>query len=266
MKPDELSSLLPHIAAQFRTSLSNLYLAALQLAPPADREEDPELDARAALLDKSYYQLIRLANSLSAARYFKEQDLPLRDQDIVALVVGFFEGVEYLATLRGLNMVLSCPIDRHICAICPEALEQLLYHLVSNAFKFTPAGGTITLTLRPAHKRILLSVEDTGAGIPEERLATLFDFKAPTDPLPPPHGLGLGLPLCRRIAMGQGGTMMVESHLGRGSRFTLSLPDRLVGRIVVSDVPYDYTGGFNHALLGLSDTLPVKAYLVRNQD
>lgn len=266
MKPDDLSALLPHIAAQFRASLSNLYLAALQLAPPAAREGDEVLDRQAALLDQSYYQLIRLVNNLTAARYFKEGELPLRDQDIVGLAEGVFERSEYLANLHGLNMTFSCPMEHHICAICPDALEQLLYHLISNAVKFTPSGGLITISLRRSQKRILLSVEDTGAGIPEERLANLFEFHAPEDPLPPPHGLGLGLPLCRRIAEGHGGAMMVESRLGRGSRFTLSIPDRVLNRTVVSDVRFDYTGGFNATLLGLADTLPVSAFRVRNQD
>ncbi len=267
MKPDDLSSLLPHIAAQFRSSLSNLYLAALQLAPPGAREKDPELDARAALLDQSYYQLVRLANNLSAAKYFREEALPLQNEDIVKLVVGLFEKVEYLAALLGLHMVLSCPMDRHICAICPDAMEQLLYHLLSNAFKFTPAGGTITVSLRRTQNRILLSVEDTGTGIPEEQLAALFDFEAPQDPLPPPHGMGLGLPLCRHIAMGHGGTLMVESHPGQGSRFTLSIPDRQMDRRPsVSDVPFDYSGGFNKTLMGLADTMPPAAFLVRSQD
>lgn len=267
MKPDDLSTLLPHIAAQFRSSLSNLYLAALQLAPSAAREKDPELDARAALLDQSYYQLVRLVNNLSAAKYFQEGALPLRNEDIVKLAVGLFERAEYLATLRGLHMILSCPMDRHICAICPDALEQLLYHLISNAFKFTPAGGTVTLSLRHVQGRLLLSVEDTGTGIPEERLAGLFEFQPPEDPLPPPHGMGLSLPLCRYIAMGHGGTLIVESHLGQGSRFTLSLPDRQTDRKPpVSDVPFDYTGGFNKTLMGLADAIPVPAFLVRSQD
>ena len=58
---------------------------------------------------------------------------------------------------------------------------------------------------------------------------------------------------------------MVESRLGKGSRFTLSLPDRQIGGSI-SDAPFDYSGGFNRTLLLLSDALPVKAFLVRNQD
>ena len=69
MEPDQnpLASLFPNISAQLRSALSNLHLAAAQLAPASAREQDPALDARAALLDQSYYQMLRLVSSLSAA-------------------------------------------------------------------------------------------------------------------------------------------------------------------------------------------------------
>lgn len=53
-----------------------------------------------------------------------------------------------LAPLLDLELRFSCPMEHHLCALAPDALEQLLYHLLSNAFKFTPAGGTVTVELR----------------------------------------------------------------------------------------------------------------------
>lgn len=69
--------LFSNIAAQLRGALSNLHLAAAQLVPASQREQDPELDARAALLDQSYYQLLRLVNNLSAAAQYLGSDAPL---------------------------------------------------------------------------------------------------------------------------------------------------------------------------------------------
>ena len=80
MEPEHpnLAALFPSVAAQLRIALSNLHLAAAQLAPADAREKDPQLDARAAILDQSYYQLLRLVNSLSAAAYLQNDDpLPL---------------------------------------------------------------------------------------------------------------------------------------------------------------------------------------------
>lgn len=264
---NQLASLFPNVASQLRSAMSNLHLAAAQLAPASAREQDPALDARAALLDQSYYQLLRLVNNLSAAAYLSDDTPPhLQDRDIVALVSDLCDRAASLAPLLGVELRFICGLDRHICAIAPDAVEQLLYHLLSNAFKFTPAGGTVTVELRVKGSFILLSVADTGCGISEEQLSTLFDRYLHQHPMdPPPHGVGLGLPLCSHIAKGHGGTLMAESHPGTGSRFTVSIPDRQMGD-AVSDVPFDYSGGFNRTLMALSDALPAKAFLLRSQE
>mgnify|MGYP001099197087 CR=1 FL=1 len=145
---DQDLSLLPQAAAQMRGALSNLYFAAARLAPAAAREADPELDARAALLDQSYYRLLRLVNDLTATRYLDGEPLPLRDRDIVDFVAELFGGIASLASLKGVETRLICAEESHICAFCPDAMEQLLYQLVSNALKFTPAGGLVTVELR----------------------------------------------------------------------------------------------------------------------
>jgi len=269
MEPEQnqLASLFPQVAAQMRGALNNLHLAAAQLIPVSSREADPILDAKAAVLDQSYYQLLRLVNSLSAATLLTDNSpLPLCDRDIVDLVGDICDRAGDLAPLLGLDLRFVCAPEHHICAVAPNEIEQLLYALLSNAFKFTPSGGTVTVELKLVNKRVLLSVTDTGCGISEDRLDTLFDHYLHRNPMDaPPHGFGLGLSLCRCIAERQGGSLLVESHPGKGSRFTLSLPDRQVGGSV-SDAPFDYAGGFNRTLLLLSDALPVKAFLVRNQD
>lgn len=269
MEPDfeDLSLLFPNLAAQLRNTLSTMHLAASQLAPSRQREQDPALDAKAALLDQSYYQLLRLANNLSDAALLRQQGaLTLKDTDLVELVGEVCRRAEPLAAELELTLRFVCSMERHVCAAAPRELERLLYHLLSNAFKFTPAGGTVTVELKTAGKQVLLSVEDTGRGIEPDRLETLFDrclHESLMDPRP--HGLGLGLALCRAIAQGHGGSIMAQSHEGRGSRFTVSLPDRRAENGTVSDVPLDYSGGFNRTLLYLADALPSRVFLVRYQ-
>jgi len=257
-------SLLPQAASQLRGALGSLYFAAARLAPASAREDNPELDAKAALVDQSYYRLVRLVNNLSATEYLSEKPLPLQDQDIVEFVAELFAKAASLAPLRGLETRLICAADCHVCAFCPDALEQLLYQLLSNAFKFTPPGGLITVELKLSGKRVILSVEDTGVGIAPERLEKLFDSYHQADqPAPPSQGLGLGLALCRGIAQSHGGVITAESRQGKGSRFTFSMPDRL-SQTTLSDVPFDYGGGFNRALMALSDVLPPEAFRIRN--
>ena len=223
------------------------------------------MDAKAAILEQSFFRLLRLVNSMSAAEYLSDsQTLSLRDADLVKLVSEVCESSADLAEQVGIQLKFVCAMDRRVCAIHPAAVEQMLYHLLSNALKFTPAGGTVTVELKKSGETLRLTVSDTGCGIPPERMAHLFDgcFQ-PGHPTPAPYGLGLGLSLCRAIAEKHGGSITVESAPGKGSRFMVSLPDRQLGS-QLSDIPSVYNGGFSRPLLGLADALPSDAFAVRN--
>jgi signal transduction histidine kinase len=262
------SRLFPAIAVQLRAALGNLHFSAAALAPAEKREKDPELDAKAAILNQCYYQLLRLANNLTMAAYL-EQDtlLPSKDQDIVGIVRGVCDCSASLADLLGIRFSFTCDMEYHLCAVFNDSIEQLLFQLLSNAFKFTKRGGRIHVELKSSGEQLLLTVTDSGCGIPEERLPMLFDCYLHSDTMnPPPHGLGLGLPLCRRIAEGHGGKIMVESRIGVGTCVRVSLPDCQTGKSTVSDCPFDYAGGFNRTLLALSDALPPEAFLQKNMD
>lgn len=263
----ELAKLFPNIAAQLRGSLGTLHLATSQLITAEQRENDPDLDARAAVMDQSYYQMLRLVNNLNQSALLQsERPLPLRDTDLVDLLDKLCTRAEGLAAEMGLTLEFVCREQQLISAAAPKEFEQMVYHLLSNAFKFTPAGGKITVELRLSGKQILLSVTDTGAGIPPEKLETLFDRYLHENLMDPrPHGLGLGLPLCRRIAEGHGGVLLAESLVGEGSRFTVRMPKRRAEEGGVSDIPWEYDGGFNPTLLGLADALPTKAFRKKNQ-
>jgi hypothetical protein len=147
-------------------------MVAQQLIPEEAREKDPVLDAKAALLDQSYYQMLRLVNGLSSAAWLtNEEPFQLQDRDLVALVGDLCDRAGDLAPLLGLELRFVCAKERHICAVAPDMLEQLLYQLLSNAFKFTPAGGTVTVELKVTGKQVQISVEDTGRGIGQHRAA-----------------------------------------------------------------------------------------------
>jgi len=263
----QLSRLLPQISTYFRYAMANIHFAAAGLAPASARERDPELDRKAALLDQSYYRMLRLVNCLSAAGMASDGPFPTRDQDIVRVVADLCCRCESLAALLGLDLSFRCDALAHICAFNEGALEQLLFQLLSNAFKFTPKGGEVRVELKFSDGRTYLSVSDNGKGIPEEQLEHLFDRYLQPDASPlPPHGLGLGLPICKRIAQGHGGGILAESREGKGTRVTVSLPDRHNGISQVEDVAFDYAGGFNRTLLGLADALPLAAFRLREQE
>jgi len=103
-------------------------------------------------------------------------------------------------------------------------LRELVLNLVQNAITYTPAGGGVTLALERQNGRVALSVADTGCGIPAEEIPKIFERFYKVDRARASQGSGLGLSLCRWIADAHQGRIMVNSTVGRGSRFTVLLP------------------------------------------
>jgi len=105
-------------------------------------------------------------------------------------------------------------------------LEQILLNLLSNAVRFTPAGGTVTLTLEPRGDQVAVVVSDTGIGVPEDKLAAIFEPFVQIDSglTRTVGGTGLGLTISRELARGMGGDLTAANRPDGGARFTLTLP------------------------------------------
>ncbi len=108
----------------------------------------------------------------------------------------------------------------------PQAVRIVLRNLLGNAVKFTPEGGEVMLTKKICNGTVHLSVIDTGMGIDQKRIAQLFDPQnlTSTEGTKGEKGTGLGVSLCRLLAEKNGGQLTVESTVGKGSTFSLSLP------------------------------------------
>jgi signal transduction histidine kinase len=108
----------------------------------------------------------------------------------------------------------------------PEKLRQILINLLSNAIKFTDEEGAITLECASDRRSVRLSVKDTGVGIAADQQEKIFEPFVQVDRRlnRPMEGTGLGLAISRELARGMGGELTVESRLGEGSTFTLTLP------------------------------------------
>ena len=110
-----------------------------------------------------------------------------------------------------------------------DKLRQILLNLLSNAIKFTPDVGAIEIACEAGSERVRILVHDTGVGIPREKLQEIFEPFVQLDRslTSPQEGSGLGLAISRDLAIGMGGDLSVESDVGRGSTFVLTLPRAL---------------------------------------
>jgi signal transduction histidine kinase len=154
--------------------------------------------------------------------------------DLVALVEMTARQLQPLAELRGVTAAVSAPLRPiHMRGDEPR-VKQIVINLISNAVKFTERGGSVrTAVTQDARRRIIVKVTDTGIGIPPadmHRIMLPFEQGRQTTERAA-GGTGLGLPLARELALRHGGTLTLESELGRGTIATVTFPaERAVAR------------------------------------
>jgi signal transduction histidine kinase len=177
--------------------------------------------------------LARLVNDLQTLSLAEAGQLPLHPlrlsiADLLSDVATSFAGQ---AAEGGVELCVDVPEEGNGLEITadPDRLDQVLSNLAANALRYTPTGGKVTLRARPAPGGgVRLSVEDSGAGILQEELPYIFDRFWRGDRSRSHSGgagSGLGLAIVRQLVQAHGGKIAVESHPGRGTTFTIDLPD-----------------------------------------
>jgi len=229
------SRLLNDVAHELNTPLS-----VIQLELDALRDGLQTPDAAAAQVQQEIEHLKNLINDLT---WLSETDdgnihLDLQPLDLCAETRKLFSHWEPLADAQGVSLTLKIPPA--LCDSCPPVhgdlfrLSQVFRNVVDNALRYTPAGGSIIVTLSreqvPCQGQmrdcLVTRIRDTGAGIPEQDLPHIFDRFYRVDPSRSREegGRGLGLAIVRRIIEGHGGEVWAESQLGAGTTIGYALP------------------------------------------
>ena len=136
-----------------------------------------------------------------------------------------FSLLKVQADAKGVTCTLEIR-QRPMVKAHPDQMIQLWTNLISNAIKYTPPDGQVTITLEERDGWASGVVQDTGIGIAPEDQDRIFEefYRTPQAKEIEPHGTGLGLPLVKRIVDGHGGTIKVQSEFGQGSQFVFRLP------------------------------------------
>jgi signal transduction histidine kinase len=135
------------------------------------------------------------------------------------------------ADAKGIGLHFECQENLPRIAGDSKRLRQVLWNLLTNAIKFTPANGSVDVQLDTTASHVRLQVRDSGAGIKRDLLARIFEvfFQADTSFRRPHGGLGLGLAITRHLVELHGGTISADSAgEGQGALFTVMLPIRHV--------------------------------------
>ena len=190
----------------------------------------PDLDEKTrARLESIHKNAVRLGHFVSSLLEMSkiergQLDYAPRPGEIGPVVTDLVMFLAPRASKAGLTLGSTIEPGLPAFAFDPDLITQVLTNLVSNAIKFTRAGGRVQVCVRRTADRVLCMVEDSGVGIPAEALSRIFaPFERVANPM---HatGTGLGLAIARKIVEMHGGRIAVESQPGRGSRFYFELP------------------------------------------
>ena len=224
------SRFLSYMSHEFRTPLNAITSLSDMLLARLDGDLTPEQEKQVNFIHKSAQSLTELVNDLLDLAKVEAGKLDVR--------VSTVEVTELFGSLRGILRPLICQ-NRDVELIFAEPCDsvkilqtdegkvtQILRNLISNAIKYTERGEIRVAAKKGDNHTVILSVADTGIGIAAENLTIIFEeFTRIDNPiLEKVRGTGLGLPLCKKLAELLGGKIEVQSKLGVGSTFLVTLP------------------------------------------
>jgi signal transduction histidine kinase/CheY-like chemotaxis protein len=228
------STFLANMSHELRTPLS-VMLAFSDLLTESD--PTPEQSEAITAIGRSGVHLLALIDDVLDVAKIEagKEELAIVAADLISTVRTVVEMMRGPAEEKHLALIYeqALKVPRYVRVDAPK-LRQILINLLGNAIKFTKEG-TVKLRLsaqpadEPGRARLCFDIEDTGAGMPQHDLGRIFEpFEQLRKP-GPKSGTGLGLTITRRFVELMGGTLLVESEVGRGSRFVLELPLELAG-------------------------------------
>lgn len=258
-KIDQLSqakvNFFTNITHEFRTPLSLIIGPIEQLSR---KPAVPEVSGMYSLIRKNAIRLQKLINQLLELRRMESGTLELMPEE--GDFVAFGRDVKALfdnqARDKNIRYFFRSEYQRLTIFFDKDKVEKILFNLLSNAFKYTPAGGEITIIVRPGDESHLeLLVRDSGKGMTQNTLSRLFERYATDGISADPYAAssGIGLAYIRELVLCHQGTISVMSEPGAGTTFQVNLPVNLVPKVLVPSVSAAYSIGTSY----LTSVLPL---------
>lgn len=224
-----------NISHEFKTPL-NIILGAIQLISKNIKNEN--LSEQAVYtryikpIRQNSYRLLRLVNNLIDITRIDTgfYEIQLGNYDIVNIVENITLSVAQYIEDKGVNLIFDTNYEEKIIACDPDKIERIMLNLLSNAIKYTNVNGNIFVYLNVENDKVIISVEDDGIGIEEEKLGSIFvRFKQVDNVLTRKcEGSGIGLSLVKSLVELHGGNINVVSKVNKGTKFTFELPIKVV--------------------------------------
>lgn len=220
---------------ELRTPL-NVILGTIQLMEfkkqNLQAENSIKLDKHLSIIKQNCFRLLRLLNNIIDITKIESNfsEIRLANKDIVNIVEDITLSVAEYIENKGIFLQFDTEIEEKVIACDVDKIERIMFNLLSNAVKFTKTGGEIIVNIYDREENIVISVRDTGDGIPEDKLDILFKrFHQVDMSLTREYeGSGIGLSLVKALVEMHNGTITVDSVYGKGSEFIIKLPNKLI--------------------------------------
>lgn len=219
---------LVNLSHELRTPL-NVISSTNQLLLELSKKDNIKSDKLAYYIDiseRNCNRLLNLVNNIldNTKLQSKMYTLNLKEVDIIYLVEETsLTLIDYIKS-KSIELIIDPEVEEKIILCDDYEIERCIVNLVSNAAKFTPEGGNITITINDLDDKVMISVLDTGVGIEEKYHKTIFDRFNQVDNDESKGGSGLGLSITSKIVELHKGEIYVESKVGEGSNFVIILP------------------------------------------
>lgn len=214
-----------NISHEFRTPLTLIQGSLEKIHKSGRIPKDLAYSIR--IMDKSTMRMLRLIDQLLEFRKMQNNKLSLSLEriEVVAFLHDIFDSFGNAAESKSITYLFDTDTEKHNMFIDKRHVDKIVYNLLSNAFKYTPTGGNITLSVRTDldGKKVVLRVTDTGVGIPEEKRKDLFVRFAHSSFSG--NSFGIGLHLTHELVSVHKGTIRYDANPEGGSVFTVNLPD-----------------------------------------
>lgn len=248
-------------ARELRGPLSNVMTLTDKLFPAAEFDEKEQ--EQVSHINRGLFQMLRIISNMSDAdRYTTDTGARHEIRDICAVLEEVFQRATALTAHTDVTLHYTGHPEAVYTLLDAQKLERMVLNILSNAIKFTPAGGTVTAQLTRRGAKMYLSVSDSGSGIEENLRSNIFSRYVRQPGLEDGrYGLGLGMVLIRSTAAMHGGTVLIDHPEGCGTRITVSFSIRQGDATLRSPkMRIDYAGERDHGLIELSDVLPAHLY------
>lgn len=226
---DEFLSLISH---ELRTPLNVINTAVQAMQLICKDELSDKAKGYIKMIRQNMFRQLRLVNNLLDITRIDAGSVKIHKKniDIVFLTNSIVKSVSIFASQKGVNIEFITSLTKKIIGIDEEKYERILLNLLSNAIKFTPEGKSVTVKMRSMKKVLCIEVIDTGIGIPEDKIGIIFERFGQIDSLlsRQAEGAGIGLSLVKRFIEALDGSISVKSKFGKGSNFTIILPNNKV--------------------------------------